>query len=133
MSTLNELETKSFDSSPRRYWPLCQLVAARVREFYREPEAIFWVYGFPILMVLALGFAFRNKPVEQIRVDVEAGKGAETAYEALQGNEKFIAEIHDAQACRVRLRTGKTDLVVLVTDSSKPEYQYLFDPTRPES
>ena len=63
--------------------PLGQMVLARLREFYREPEAVFWVYGFPILMVVALGIAFRNKPVEQIRVDVQEGPAASTAYEAL--------------------------------------------------
>ena len=31
---------------------------------------MFWVYGFPILMMVALGIAFRNKPVEIITVDV---------------------------------------------------------------
>lgn len=51
-------------ASSRRYWPLGQLVLARVREFYREPEALFWVYGFPILIVVALGIAFRNKKQE---------------------------------------------------------------------
>jgi len=53
-----------------RYWPLGQLILARLREFYREPETCFGVYGFPIFMVLLLGIAFRNKPVEQVRVDI---------------------------------------------------------------
>ena len=55
-----------------------ELTLARLREFYREPEAVFWVYGFPILMVVGLGIAFRNQPVEQITVDVvsrSAGRG----------------------------------------------------------
>src|SRR5207248_8647002 len=62
-------------TAPRRYWPLGQLTLARLRGFYREPEALFWVYGFPILMVVALGIAFRNKPVERIAVDVEEAAG----------------------------------------------------------
>ena len=49
----------------------------------REPEALFWVYGFPILMTLALGIAFRNQPVEQIAVDVVAGPQAEATQAAL--------------------------------------------------
>ena len=53
--------------------PLFQLVLARVREFYREPEAVFWVYVFPVLMAVGLGIAFRNRPVEQIVVDVQEG------------------------------------------------------------
>ena len=38
--------------------PLCQLILARVREFTREPEAMFWTYGFPLAMAIALGIAF---------------------------------------------------------------------------
>ena len=41
------------------------MVLARVREFLREPEAVFWVYAFPILMTIGLGIAFRNKPVQR--------------------------------------------------------------------
>ena len=59
-----------------RHSPLCQLVLARIREFFREPEAVFWGYGFPLLMAMALGFAFRNKPVEQFTVDLLAGNPA---------------------------------------------------------
>src|SRR6266516_127264 len=40
--------------------PLVQLTLARMREFYREPEAIFWVFGFPIVLAFALGIAFRD-------------------------------------------------------------------------
>ena len=54
---------------------LGQLVLSRLREFYREPEAVFWVYGFPILMTVALGIAFRDNPEPQYRVDV-TGPGA---------------------------------------------------------
>ena len=67
--------TRSTDT-PKRYWPLGQLVLARIREFYREPEAIFWVYGFPILIAVALGFAFRNKPVDRITVSIQQTPGA---------------------------------------------------------
>ena len=64
------MNEKHSSVSPHRYWPLGQLVLARLREFLREPEAVFWVYGFPILTVVALGIAFRNKPIERITVDV---------------------------------------------------------------
>ena len=54
--------------------PLVQIVLSRLREFYREPEAVFWVYGFPLLMVVALGIAFRNQPDRPIAVDVVEGE-----------------------------------------------------------
>src|SRR4051812_8408014 len=52
------------------YWPLWQLTISRMRIFYREPAAVFWVYGFPLVMALSLGTAFRENPTEHIRVDV---------------------------------------------------------------
>ena len=39
--------------------PLVELTIVRTKEFLRETEAIFWVFGFPLLLALALGFAFR--------------------------------------------------------------------------
>jgi ABC-type multidrug transport system permease subunit len=119
----------------RSYSPLGQLVLARLREFYREPEAIFWVYGFPILIVVALGIAFRNKPVERITVDVQDGPGASDVVQALEkkGHDKFKVQTFEVATCRLRLRTGKTELVVAAAGASQPSYQYFFDPTRPES
>src|SRR5262245_19268751 len=98
--------------SPRQYSPLKQLILARVREFVRQPEVIFWVYGFPILMVVALGIAFRNRPVEHIRVGLQDSEHAQIVADTLTANKKFQVERCDAQACRVRLRTGKSDLIV---------------------
>jgi ABC-type multidrug transport system permease subunit len=120
-------------AKPRQYSPLGQLVLARLREFFRQPEVVFWVYGFPLLMVLALGIAFRNRPVEQIRVDVDAtSPHAESATAALSKVAKFKVQTCDADAdCRLRLRTGKTELVVVA--HAGPHYRYVYDPTRPES
>ncbi len=118
----------------RRYWPLGQLMLARIREFYREPEALFWVYGFPILMVVALGIAFRNRPVEHIAVDIQQGE-ADVAFvqQALSKDAAFQVHVEDAAACRLRLRTGKTALVVIPQRSTAHACQYLFDPSREES
>jgi len=59
-----------------RDWPVWQLTLARLRLFLREPAAIFWVYGFPILMMMSLGIAFRDNPQELIAVDVVEARGA---------------------------------------------------------
>jgi hypothetical protein len=121
--------------SPKRYWPLGQLILARLREFYREPEALFWVYGFPILIVVALGIAFRNKPVERITVDIQEGPGTRSAVDfvrnALAEDPKYVIRAAGEAACRLRLRTGKTDLVVIPAESGGG-YEYAFDQTRPE-
>jgi ABC-2 type transport system permease protein len=120
----------------QRYWPLPQIVLARLRAFYREPGAVFWVYGFPLLMVVALGIAFRASPVEKVTVDVQAAPGAQAVRDALlqRSDEKgltFGVQINDEETSRRRLRTGKTDLVVLV--ASDGSYQYRLDRSRAES
>ena len=58
-----------------RYSPMWQLVMARLREFLREPEAVFWVYGFPIVMVVALGIACAVVAVAANRHLAEPGGG----------------------------------------------------------
>ncbi len=124
-------------STPRvskRYSPLGQLILARLREFYRQPEAIFWVYGFPILIVVALGIAFRNKPIERITVDVQQNPGNTAGIDFVRealAEKKYVVAARDEAACRLRLRTGKTDLVVIPAPSGRA-CEFAYDPTRPE-
>ena len=53
-----------------RWQPLLQLFLARLREFYREPEVVFWVYGFPVLLAVGLGIAFSGREPAPPTVDV---------------------------------------------------------------
>jgi hypothetical protein len=64
-----------------RWQAFSQLVLCRVREFYREPEAIFWVYGFPVILAVVLGFAFSGGKPEPPAVDVQAEPDATRAAE----------------------------------------------------
>lgn len=117
-----------------RYWPLGQLVLARVREFYREPEVLFWVYGFPILTVLALGVAFRNRAVEQIHVDVAVeSPGAAAVAATLQSDPHFVVVSGTFDDLRRRLRTGKSALAIIPGDSANDAVEFWYDQTRPES
>ena len=109
--------------------PLMQLTAARVREFLREPEAVFWVFVFPILLAVALGIAFRSQPPAPAPVAVAQGPLAEARDRALRDSASARSEILDLEAARRALATGKVALVVLSTDPPT----YWFDPTRPES
>ncbi len=127
------MKTTPKPTTTERYWPLGQIVMSRVREFYREPEALFWVYGFPILLVVGLGVAFRNQPIEQIAVDVEDGARAESVVKTLNDQPKFVAAVYSAEDARLRLRTGKTELIVTASGGSEPAYDYLYDPSRPPS
>ena len=62
---------------------IVELTSARTKEFLRETEAIFWVFGFPLLLALALGFAFREKAPDRIPVGVVAGPAASKQAAAL--------------------------------------------------
>jgi len=114
--------------------PFRALLVSRLREFYREPEALFWVYGFPVLLAIGLGIAFREKPPEQVRIDVLApgtrAAGGVDALSLLQQDAHFQARACAGEECAQRLRLGRTDLVVAPgTDG----FEFRFDPTRPES
>ena len=117
-----------------RYHPLLSLIFARVREFLREPEAVFWVYVFPLVLVVALGAAFRNRPVGDFRVAVQDGTKAAAVCATLNRDQRFQAIAGDEQECWRRLRTGRADLVIVaVENQSAGGYAYHFDPTRAES
>src|SRR5688500_284414 len=122
--------------SAGRLHPLVQLVRARLLEFVRQPEAVFWVYVFPLLMMVALGIAFRTQPVEQFDVDVIAGGHADSIRSSLQKDERFDVRVQDDATARGRLRSGDVDLVIGSSQAQNTEglsYDYYFDPTRPGS
>src|SRR6478609_3792867 len=56
---------------------LIELTSARLKEFIRETEAIFWVFGFPLLLTLLLGFAFREKAPDRTPVGIVSGTAAD--------------------------------------------------------
>lgn len=112
---------------------LLQITASRIREFYREPAAIFWVYGFPLLMALALGIAFRQRPTEQpIAVDL-VGSGAETLQKKLAEDKRFKLTLSPKEDWKRRLRAGKTDLVIDVESTDAANYTLWDEPHRAES
>src|SRR3981189_846180 len=53
------------------------LLWARILELKREPEVVFWVFIFPLLLAAGLGIAFRNKPADNTSVVVIDGAGAQ--------------------------------------------------------
>ena len=110
--------------------PIVQLTLARLREFFREWEALFWVYGFPLGMTIVLGFAFRNQPPEPVAVDVAAGPGATTTAVALNAGGKLKATVREPAECVRRLRVGKTPLVVVPAGAGA---ELRYDPERPEA
>ena len=109
-----------------------QLILARVREFFREPEAIFWVYGFPLILAVGLSTAFSSQEPETPRVDVQGQQGdrrAETIVATLK-DAKLTVSLQPAAASMERLKNGKIALVI-VPQGEGLEYHY--DPARSES
>jgi len=106
-----------------------QLALARMREFYREPEAVFWVFGFPIVLAFALGLAFRNTGPGELQVGVAPGAGDSALAATLDSSPRLVAAVLDSGTARLRLRTGRIALLVVPGDP----LVYRYDSTRTES
>ena len=110
------------------------LLMARMLELKREPEVVFWVFVFPLLLALGLGIAFRNKPGDAVSVAIVEGSGSQDAQSLLARSpqyEIFKVQTLDAAAARQGFRLGKFDLVI--EPDGKGAFQYRYDPARPES
>ena len=115
------------------------LFLARVREFYREPAVLLWVYAFPLLLALGLSLAFSGGlPV------MPGGEGQGPSGVAVQNDEVpaeasalvkclrdagLTVEPGDVAECRRKLRGGRVALIVILTTTG---YDYAFDPQRPD-
>src|SRR5919202_2027182 len=91
---------------------LLQLTLTRIRLFFRERSAVFWTFGFPILLSLALGVAFRNRPPEPVAAAVEAGEGAAALAAVLARDSQVKVRILAPREARDALRVGRVALVV---------------------
>lgn len=110
--------------------PLVQLTRVRYREFFREPEAVFWVFIFPVLLAAGLGIAFRNRAPERTVVGVVAPSGDTTFMAALRGSPELEPSLMSDSAAAQALRTGDAALVVAPAAGG---IEYRYDDTRPES
>jgi ABC-type multidrug transport system permease subunit len=106
--------------------PLVQLTLVRFREFLREPEALFWVFGFPLLLAAGLGLAFRNTPAEVLTIGV-----AGTNLEAFEHAPTLAVESFPTVDDGLRaLREGRVAL--LVERPADGSVVYHYDDTNPE-
>jgi ABC-2 type transport system permease protein len=113
--------------------PLLELTRVRVLEFVREPEAVFWVFVFPVLLALALGIAFRKEPVRQFRVAVVGeASAAHRVEQHLAGAHDLAASVLSAPEAAQALRKGKVDVIVEVgaAASGGEAVTYRFDAAR---
>jgi len=115
------------------------LLMARMLELKREPEVVFWVFIFPLLLALGLGIAFRNKPGDAISVAIVQEPNSQPSMFACGSVQNLLARSsHDRFKPRIVLleearqgfRLGKYDLIVYPQSGG---FQYTYDPARPES
>lgn len=135
VGTIQPLGSKP-EATPRtgRWSAYRHLLWVRILELKREPEIVFWVFGFPLLLSLGLGIAFRNKPVATTSVAVVAGENAEKTVAMLTGpaaHSMIHATVLDREEALKGFRLGKFDLVV--EQNSNGSFTYDYDPARPES
>lgn len=120
----------------RRPNPIVELTLVRFREFARERGAMFWAFGFPMLMALALGIAFREKgrSVPRVALEPDAPAWVAEVARAAAGAESapFTLVEDEAEAIERALRIGAVDLAV-GADGQRRELVYRFDPSRESS
>lgn len=101
------------------------LSAARLRELAREPAALFWVFAFPVLVLLALGTAFRDRPLNQIGVAVTSPALAERLN---AGQPIFSVAVLPLAEALTRLR--RQEVALVVEDAAPPRVWH--DAHRPD-
>ena len=112
--------------------PLVQLTRVRYREFFREPEAVFWVFIFPVLLAAGLGIAFRNRAPDVASIAVvNTNSAAAGTADLLRRSQGIDVSLTSEAGAAEALRTGDVALVVVPTGKAGVEYRY--DDTRPES
>ncbi len=111
---------------------IIELATTRSKEFLREGEALFWVFGFPLILALALGFAFREKPPDRVPVGVVAGPDAQGRVDALKKSPGLAPQILSERDARDGLRRGRIS-VLIDTDPKSHTVLYRFDATRPDA
>src|SRR5215469_5316287 len=110
-----DLQKRTIPGKNGRWSGFRHLLGARMLELAREKEVVFWVFVFPLLLALGLGFAFRNKPADRTTIAILAGPNSSHIQELIQNSPQknaIRAEIVDDVQAAKGLRLGKYDLVV---------------------
>ena len=105
---------------------LYQLTMVRFRLFLREPEAIFWIFLFPMLLAVGLGIAFRNRPADVLQV----GATSSQLTQALIADKGLTAATMDEAEGTEELATGK---ILLLAIQREDGVGYKYDDTNPDA
>ena len=140
MSVAQEVPEKTESTAPApprhngRWSGYAHLLMARMLELKREPEVVFWVFVFPLLLALGLGIAFRNKPGDAVSVAIVEGSETKDAQGLLARSPEhatFKIQVLNEGDAHQGFRLGKFDVVIEPASNGGLEYRY--DPARPES
>jgi ABC-type multidrug transport system permease subunit len=105
---------------------LYQLTMVRFKLILREPEAVFWIFVFPILLAVGLGIAFRNRPADVLQV----GATTPQLTQALAADKGLTAATMDEAAGTRALATGG----ILLLAIQRPDgVAYKYDDTNPDA
>ncbi len=109
---------------------LYQLTRIRFLLTLREPEAIFWIFVFPILLAVGLGIAFRNRPPDILPV----GATTPALTQALAGDKGLRAtEMDEAEGVHA-LATGQILLLAVARPmDGNDRVDYRYDDTNPDA
>src|SRR5437660_4142345 len=101
------------------------LINARMKELRREPEVVFWMFVFPLLLSFGLGIAFRNRPADATSIAIISGPDAQSVLSLIEKS-PHKASIHAVIVERPQatqgLRLGKYDLVIEPVAEDKVQY-----------
>ncbi|MFT4515945.1 MAG: ABC-2 type transport system permease protein [Planctomycetota bacterium] len=112
-------------------WRVVQQVARTAFvEFWRTPAAVFWTYGFPLVMAVVLGFAFQPGTPPPVPVAIVDVPGASQVYATMQATERLSVELLPADLADQALARGRVALLIKI-DEDGPVLR--SDPTRPEA
>src|SRR5262249_7075403 len=89
--------------------PLLELTLARLREFLREPGALFWTFASRVLLAAGMGIAFGSRSPEPVHV---AAVGGADLASRLSSPDLSVA-VEPLDEAQLQLRSGKVDLVVI--------------------
>ena len=109
--------------------PIIQLALARLREFVREPEALFWTFVFPVVMSVVMAVAFPAGGSTPVLVGIAVGPDEQAIRQALGEEDGITVRDLEPGSEQRALREGEVHLIIVPT--MPPTYR--FDPGRQES
>jgi ABC-type multidrug transport system permease subunit len=90
------------------------LTRMRIVLFIREPEVVFWVFAFPLVILLVLGWAFKDRGPSSENVGVLMVDGARPIIETLEGVETLrVKKFDDPEEAATAVARGSVAVLVI--------------------